>query len=372
MKNDIYFAADLFSGCGGLSEGLKQAGFNVVAGVEIDKNAAKTYRLNHPDTILFEKDIRELDTGEIKKILHGKPLHLLAGCPPCQGFSTVRNLNGKLEVQDERNGLITEYYRFVDELRPVTIMLENVPGIINYALFKSLILNLEKIGYNVSYQIVDVADYSVPQRRKRLVLIGSILGNTEIAQGEKKVITVRETFNKLKETNDRDALQKVYPHHTEYIQKMISLIPKDGGSRKDLPNEYILNCHKKENVGFTDVYGRLRWDRVSSTITGGCLNPSKGRYLHPEENRCISAREAALLQTFPINYIFPTDIPKKDIALLIGNALPPEFSRLQAKNIYQHIKTKSCNNKTLPQKILNTLFRKIISEITVHLNVYQK
>ena len=118
---------------------------------------------------------------------------------------------------------------------------------------------------------------------------------------------------------------------------MISLTPKNGGSRKDLPEEYQLDCHKKKNVGFNDVYGRLRWDTVSSTITGGCLNPSKGRFIHPEEDRCISAREAALLQTFPLDYIFPPDIPKGKLALLIGNALPPEFSRIQAENIFQHI-----------------------------------
>ncbi len=118
---------------------------------------------------------------------------------------------------------------------------------------------------------------------------------------------------------------------------MIELIPQNGGSRKDLPEEYILDCHKKENVGFNDIYGRLKWDDYSSTITGGCLNPSKGRFLHPEENRCITAREASLLQTFPKNYKFPTDIPKTVISLLIGNALPPKFSYAQSQNIKNHI-----------------------------------
>jgi len=337
MKKEILNAVDLFSGCGGLSEGLKQAGFNVVAGVEVNKNAAKTYRMNHTDTVLFENDIRQLDTRKILKLLDGKPLHLLAGCPPCQGFSSLRRLNRKAAVQDERNSLIDEYYRFVEALRPVTIMLENVPSIVDYTLFKDIIYKLKKLGYNINFKIVNVADYSVPQRRKRLVLVGSTICNIEIAEGENTVVTVRETLRKLEGNDDHDMLQKNYPHHTEHIQKMISLIPKDGGSRKDLPNEYLLECHKKKNVGFSDVYGRLSWDRVSSTITGGCLNPSKGRFLHPEENRCISAREAALLQTFPIDYKFPTDIPKVDIALLIGNALPPEFTRIQAKSIYHHI-----------------------------------
>ncbi len=216
-------------------------------------------------------------------------------------------------------------------------MLENVPGIVDYTLFKNVICNLKKLGYNIDYKVVNVADYSVPQRRKRLVLVGSSICKIKIAEGGNTVVTVRDSIGKLKGNDDEDLMRKIYPHHTEHIKKLISLIPKDGGSRKDLPDEYFLECHKKKNIGFNDVYGRLSWDRTSSTITGGCLNPSKGRFLHPEENRCISAREAALLQTFPLKYKFPTNIPIAEIALLIGNALPPEFTRIQALNIFQHI-----------------------------------
>jgi len=330
-------AIDLFSGCGGLSEGLRQAGFNVVAGVEVDKYATKTYRMNHLDTTLFESDIRKLNTKKIVELLNDEPLHLLAGCPPCQGFSSLRKLNRKSAVRDKRNSLIDEYYRFVEELKPLTIMLENVPGIIDYTLFKTIIRKLKKLDYNIDYKVIDVSDYSVPQRRKRLVLVGSKLCKINIAKGTNTIVTVREVFSKLENQEKEDPLCDVYPHHTKHIQKLISLIPKNGGSRKDLPDEYQLECHKKKNIGFNDVYGRLKWDSVSSTITGGCLNPSKGRFLHPKENRCISAREAALLQTFPVTYRFPTDIPKANIALLIGNALPPEFTRIQAQNIYQHI-----------------------------------
>ncbi len=338
MNNKYKFnAIDLFSGCGGLSEGLKQAGFKVVAGVEVDKNAAKAYRMNHTDTVIFEDDIRKLDTGKILKLLRGNPLHLLAGCPPCQGFSSLRRLNRKSAVWDKRNSLIDEYYRFVEELNPLTIMLENVPGIVDYSLFKAIIRKLEKLGYYLVYKVVNVANYSVPQRRKRLVLVGSKICKIDIAVGINTIITVKDALSKLKKNNKNDELHKIYQKHTQHIQKMISLIPKNGGSRKDLPNKYRLECHKKKNVGFNDVYGRLCWDKVSSTITGGCLNPSKGRFLHPEEDRCISAREAALLQTFPIDYKFPSDIPRAELALLIGNALPPEFSRIQAEHIFRHI-----------------------------------
>ena len=330
-------AIDLFSGCGGLSEGLKQAGFKVIASVEVNKNAAKAYRMNHVDTVLFEDDIRKIDTGKILKLLKGSPLHLLAGCPPCQGFSSLRKLNRKSAVRDKRNSLIDEYYRFIEELNPLTIMLENVPGIVDYTLFKAIVRKLRKLGYNPVYKVVDVANYSVPQQRKRLVMVGSKICKIDIANGLNTITTVKVALNKLKKNNKNDELHKIYPKHTEHIQKMISLVPKNGGSRKDLPEQYTLECHKKKNVGFNDVYGRLRWDTVSSTITGGCLNPSKGRFLHPEEDRCISAREAALLQTFPIDYKFPIDIPRAELALLIGNALPPEFSRIQAENIFRHI-----------------------------------
>lgn len=333
-----FTAVDLFAGCGGLSEGLKQAGFNIIAGIESEKNPARTYKLNHPETVLFQKDIRQFDTKKIKNILKTKPLYLLAGCPPCQGFSSIRRKNKKTPIQDKRNDLILEFYRFIKELKPLTIMMENVPGLVNYKLFKSVITKLKKLKYNIDYKVVDISGFGVPQRRKRLVLLGSVIGKIKVAQGNNTLITVRNTIENLADVNDtEDFVHKIYPKHRPRIKKMISQIPKNGGSRKDLPEKYLLKCHKKKNVGFNDVYGRLRWDDVSSTITGGCLNPSKGRFLHPEKNRCITAREATLLQTFPKNYKFPKDITKTALALMIGNALPPRFSKIQAESINLHI-----------------------------------
>lgn len=324
---------DLFSGCGGMTEGLIAAGFNVIAAVEIDKFAAKTYRANHEQhgVALFEKDIRLLETDNIRKLLGSKPLHLLAGCPPCQGFSSLRRKNKKRSKRDPRNSLILEYLRFVQELDPITIMLENVPGIENYSLFKSVYSSLAKLGYSLKYKIVDVAKYGVPQRRKRLVMMGSLLGEIEIPEGKKRFCTVRDYIGQLESVETTtDIVHKRYPQHSESVMEKIHLIPHDGGSRKDLPEKYTLKCHKNKEIGFTDVYGRLKWDDVSSTITGGCLNPSKGRFLHPEEDRCITAREAALLQTFKQNYKFPSGMPISNIALMIGNALPPAFCKAQS------------------------------------------
>ena len=334
-----YKAVELYAGCGGMSEGLRQARFDVIAAVEIDEYAAKTYRLNHPDTVLFEEDIRSLHTDRIKELLDREPLHLLAGCPPCQGFSSIRRLNRKQAVEDERNDLILEFLRFAKEIRPVTIMMENVPGIVDYHLFKDVVEELRELGYRPQYKIVDVSNYGVPQRRKRLVLVGSLLGQLNVLECEMEIVTVRKTIGELEDVRKtQDPLHKIFPKHTQRIQDMISRIPKDGGSRSDLSEEEQLECHRKKNVGFNDVYGRLKWDDVSSTITGGCLNPSKGRFLHPEEDRCITAREAALLQSFPPSYKFAVDdITRGALASQIGNALPPQFCFVHARNIHTHL-----------------------------------
>lgn len=335
---DKYIAIDIFSGGGGLSEGMKQAGFNVKVAVEIDTNSVLTYKLNHPDTEIIQKDICEVKAFEIKKILGGDQLHLLAGCPPCQGFSSVRRLNRKRSVRDERNRLVTEYLRFVKELKPLTVMMENVPGLKDYSLFKDVFKELQKLGYNPKVDIVNIKDYGVPQRRRRLVMVGSLLGDMDIAAGTGEKVTVRQAIGGLEPVEvTADPIHKITAKHTPRIKHKIAMIPKNGGSRKDLPEELTLECHKRKNVGFNDIYGRLRWDDYSTTITGGCLNPSKGRFLHPEEDRAITAREAALLQSFRREYKFPTGITKTSLALLIGNALPPKFSLIQCLNIKEHL-----------------------------------
>jgi DNA (cytosine-5)-methyltransferase 1 len=333
-----YFSADLFSGVGGLTSGMHDAGFKTKIAVELEPDAVKGYELNFPETKVIQKDIRKIEVTEVQELLGNQPLHLLAGCPPCQGFSAIRKLNRKASVRDERNSLVEEYFKMVSELKPLTIMMENVPGLKDYYLFKDIVKRLHKLGYNPKVDVVNVKDYGVPQNRKRLIMVGSLLGNLEIAPGTKEKRTVRSEIEHLPPPDEaNDPLQKIVANHTEKVMERIRLTPKDGGSRKDLPKEYLLDCHSKKNIGFNDVYGRLRWDDYSTTITGGCLNPSKGRFLHPEQDRVITPREAALLQSFPENYRFPTDIPKSSLALLIGNALPPRFSYIQSMNIKDHI-----------------------------------
>jgi DNA (cytosine-5)-methyltransferase 1 len=329
---------DLFSGLGGLTEGLRKAGFDTKYAFEIDDIASKAYSLNHKNTVVITQDIRGVDLKDIENKLNGMEIHLLAGCPPCQGFSSIRRLNKRKPVDDPRNDLINEYVRFVEYFKPYTIMLENVPWLEQDKLFIKAKEKLKAMGYKIDVSVVNVKDYGIPQNRKRLVMIGSRLAPISIASPNKKKITVRDCIGKLpRPKNSKDKLHKIFPEHTPDIKKMIKDIPHNGGSRKDLGEARQLACHKKENIGFNDVYGRLRWDDYSTTITGGCLNPSKGRFLHPRQNRCISAREAMLLQSFPKKYKLPKGISRTNIALMIGNALPPKFSYYQAKEIKKHL-----------------------------------
>lgn len=338
MNRFRFISIDLFAGCGGLTCGMNSAGFETKIAIEIDSIATRAYSLNHPATVVLNRDIRTVQSGEIKSILGSHELHLLAGCPPCQGFSTVRRLNRPSYAPDNRNNLVMDYFRIISELKPLTIMMENVPGLLEYDLFKEIVVRLDTLGYSPSVDIVNVKDYGVPQRRKRLVMVGSLLGKIHVAKAIKVKSTVRDAiFNLPLPSESFDPVHQIVSQHSRHVMERIKLTPKNGGSRKDLPAEFTLPCHKNKNIGFNDIYGRLRWDDYSTTITSGCLNPSKGRFLHPEQDRALTPREAALLQSFPEDYKFPVDIPKDSLALLIGNALPPRFSYYQSKNIYNHL-----------------------------------
>lgn len=329
-------AIDLFSGCGGLTLGLKQAGFSVIGAVEIDSLAAETYRKNHPEVKLWEKDIREL-TG--KAVLHQLKirkgqLDLLAGCPPCQGFSSMRTHNGSKRVRDVRNDLVFEYLRLVRELMPKVVMMENVPALAKNYRMKHFKEELSLLGYNTNNTpvVLNTAKYGVPQRRRRMILLCSRIGHIEMPTGKfENVATVQNAIGALpRPGRTGDPLHDFREKRTPRILAMIKRIPKNGGSRTDLPAEFRLPCHIRNPNGFKDVYGRMAWGDVAPTITGGCISPSKGRFLHPTQNRSITLREAALLQTFPINYSFSLARGRQGVALMIGNALPPTFIKKHA------------------------------------------
>jgi DNA (cytosine-5)-methyltransferase 1 len=313
-------AIDLFSGCGGLS-------LAVAAAVEIDSKAQETYRLNHPRVRLYGQDIRELNPADVllEAGLEPGELDLLAGCPPCQGFSRLRTRNQRTSVRDERNNLVGDFLRFIEIMRPKTVMLENVPALAKDARFLRMQRQLRMLGYETLVHVLDAADYLVPQRRKRLIMLASNVHTPFLADKATKRITVRQALTGLGSPSaTKDKLHGVGENRSAQVRELIALIPKNGGSRTDLPLEYQLECHKRSN-GFRDVYGRMPWDDVAPTITSGCHNPSKGRFLHPSHNRTITLREAAVLQGFPRKYQFDVGHGKESIALMIGNALPPPF-----------------------------------------------
>jgi DNA (cytosine-5)-methyltransferase 1 len=328
-------AVDLFCGMGGLTTGLKKAGFRVLGAVDVDPLSIKTYRSNHRKVKLWETDICQFDPIKLMEELGLKEgeLDILAGCPPCQGFSTMRTLNGSIRVKDPRNDLLLEFQRFVDKLRPKSIMLENVPGLASDKRFKIFSKEMKRLGYIGKHKILNAADYGVPQRRRRLIYLAGLDFKIPFAEKVDEFKNVRDAIGDLPEAgNSGDPVHDMGEHRTRKVMGIIKRIPKDGGSRRDLPDKFQLECHKHCD-GFKDVYGRMAWDKVAPTITSGCFNPSKGRFLHPDEDRAITMREAALLQGFPIKYKFPVVKNKALIALLIGNALPPPFITAHGRSI---------------------------------------
>lgn len=344
MPNSLLTAIDLFCGCGGVTYGLESAGIQVVGAIELDPVATATYRLNHIEKRhqpidLITEDIRKVDPVGWRKRLGLSPgnLSLLAGCPPCQGFSALRTLNGSQQNRDRRNGLVRQMLGFAQAFLPKAIMLENVPDLQSRRTFREFVQGLRAIGYTVSHEVKDVKFFGVPQRRKRLVLTAGLGCEIPFAKESSQRTTVRETIGNLEPAGrSGDALHDFPENRSEKVRRLISLIPKDGGSRTDLPEWEQLQCHRRCD-GFKDIYGRMAWDDVAPTITTGCFNPSKGRFLHPVENRNITMREAALLQSFPEHFTVPPGTTKTAVASMIGNALPPEFIRRLAAQLKAHI-----------------------------------
>lgn len=340
-NSNQHTAFELFSGCGGMTLGLKLAGFKVIGAIEIDSLAVKTYQHNHPDVLVWANDIRDVSTDEVMERLELRKgqLGLLAGCPPCQGFSTLRTLNGAETVEDDRNDLIFEFLRFVKALMPKAIMMENTPGLAKDWRMNMFFQELLALGYEGKYPVVNMVNYGVPQRRRRMILLAGCFGPINFPAPDSKRGTVRSAIGTLARAGESgDALHDIPERRSERILKLIKMIPKNGGSRTDLGEEHQLACHQNCD-GFKDVYGRMAWDKESPTITSGCFNPSKGRFLHPEEDRAITLREASLLQGFPPGYFFSLGKGKGATAALIGNALPPEFVRHHAVSVKQYIES---------------------------------
>jgi len=324
---------DLFAGAGGMSIGLEQAGFELVAATDWDHWSCETLRANHPNILVKEGDIADIDLDTFAQEIGVSEVDLIVGGPPCQGFSQL----GKRLKDDPRNQLWRQYMKFVAHFKPKVFLMENVPQLLTSDEFLQIKKIAENLGYSTEAKVLYAVDYGVPQKRKRAIIIGSRVGTpfhppkTHVDPVKVDLLnhvlqkwrTVREAIGDLpKKPNGEN--WHVGRNPTQLSMERYKTIPA-GGNRFDLPTELMPDCWKKKKTGSTDVFGRLEWDKPSLTIRTEFFKPEKGRYLHPKEHRPITIREAARLQTFPDSYLIKGS--NVQAAKQVGNAVPPELAR---------------------------------------------
>ncbi|MBD7954721.1 DNA cytosine methyltransferase [Stenotrophomonas sp. Sa5BUN4] len=322
-------ALDLFCGSGAVSLGLKQAGFNVVGAVDYEVGACRTYRANHPAVRLIEKDIKKVDPNEFSDLIP-EGLDLLVICAPCQPFSSQ---NRAKSSADKRAGLLDEAKKFITRYEPRIVFLENVPGLASTSIFGEFTEWLHReFGYQVGEPMrINAADSGVPQRRMRMILVatkGVVLRDALNIMLHPKV-TVGDVIGDLpvppigRSEDLEDPLHFARRHSALNLERL-KHIPLNGGGRSSLPARLRLACHKNaKSSAFSDTYGRMSLADVAPTLTTGCTDITRGRFAHPVQNRAITLREAARIQSFPDDYIFHGNA--NQIAMQIGNAVPPRM-----------------------------------------------
>ncbi len=342
-------AVDLFCGAGGLTHGLLKAGIKVEAGIDIDKQAQYAFEVNNPGAEFLDWDVSSKYSPSVASLFDPtKKYRLLAGCAPCQPFSKLTNGQGKHKSWD----LLSYFGRLVKGILPDLVTMENVPELADRgrAVLDEFLKVLKSSGYFCEYKILECEKYGVPQRRRRLVLVASLLGEIqlpkEIYYYPSQWKTVRSTIEELApigsgEQDPNDALH-VAASLSELNLKRIKATPPDGGTQRDWPEELLLDCHrKKSGQSFYTIYGRMFWGQPAPTMTTLCTGLGNGRFGHPKQDRAISLREAALFQSFPKDYEFwPSNetLNKKAVARFIGNAVPPQLGKVVGKALLDHVK----------------------------------
>lgn len=336
---------DLFCGIGGLTRGLINSGLNVIAGYDIDPTCQYTYEHNNHINYNIQ-NVRELTGDDINALYDDDAVKILVGCAPCQPFSQMRFKLGEANAQDEKYNLLLEYGRLIQEVHPTIVSMENVPQIEDTNIFAEFLNILHTNGYETDYRVIYCPDYGIPQTRRRFVLVGSNLGPINIIAPthNRNEIHVRDFIHDLPPieaggVDPNDALHRSAALSERNLERIRHSIP--GGTWKDWPEELRCECHKKPTgQTYSSVYGRMTWDQIGPTITTQFYNYGTGRYGHPDQDRALSLREGAMLQTFPDWYDFidpERNFVFSDIARHIGNAVPVRLGEVIGETILTHL-----------------------------------
>ncbi|MEL7312234.1 MAG: DNA cytosine methyltransferase [Pseudomonadota bacterium] len=338
---------DFFSGCGGTSCGLKRAGLNPVFALDFDRDAATTFQDNFPDVTFIEDDITSFDSSKVEDLLQDNSNGtLFCGCAPCQPF-TKQNTSKPDSQRDGRRSLLSSFGNLVENYLPDYVLVENVPGmqrVVGNSTLSRFRKRLERLDYKTTVGVVESQAYGIPQRRRRLVLIASLHGDIDLPRTthgpglDNPYSTVREWIAHLPPIAAGETHPTVCNHRSANLSdlnlKRIKATPPEG-SRDDWPEELQLACHTKAGyTGHTDVYGRMKWDAPATGLTTRCISLSNGRYGHPVQDRAISVREAASLQTFPDSFTFSGSMNSQ--ARQIGNAVPVLLAEALGSQILRH------------------------------------
>ena len=334
---------DLFCGAGGLTQGLVSAGVNVVAGVDFDHACRYPYTANHNGIAFHQYDVEKLEASEVQKWFGKASVRILAGCAPCQPFSSYSQRY--TTVGTERWSLLHHFGRLVRQLKPEIVTMENVPTITKHSVFEDFVDTLSDEGYEVWHKVIDCAEYGLPQRRRRTVLLASLYGEIVLhrpATAASK--TVRDAIDGLERLRHGSSNEKDPLHTASRLsplnQKRIKA-SKPGGTWRDWPEHLVAKCHRrKSGKSYPGVYGRMRWDEPAPTLTTQFYGFGNGRFGHPSQARGLSLREGAILQGFPSTYAFVPDgvrIQFTSLGRMIGNAVPVDLGRVIGASIIDHI-----------------------------------
>lgn len=336
---------DLFCGAGGLTHGFVLEGLPVFAGIDLDSACRYPYEVNNKARFI-ECNISNVTPNELIALFGKADLKVLAGCAPCQPFSTYTQ-RYELTGKDGKWGLLYEFARLAEGTRPDIITMENVPTVVKHEVFHDFVDTLKRLGYNTWFDVVDSSHYGVPQTRRRMVLLASKHGAIKmIDPTHESSNTVRQAIGRLPilsagESSPRDKLHATSSLSEKNIKRIQA--SKPGGTWRDWPDDLVADCHRAESGRtYPGVYGRMEWDKPAPTMTTQCYGYGNGRFGHPEQDRAISLREAAILQSFPRDYAFLPDDEEVNFSALgrlIGNAVPVDLGRAIARSIHAHLES---------------------------------